>query len=447
MSESKEGLRSIHLELENFKNITKKIVNIEGKSMIFIGRNESGKSTLIQAMSGPMNNKLLPSEPVKKGESHARISHTIGGILNGEEKVYIMDMYFTDKSQKGKLSITNEKGEIMKSPSTLIKSIIGNVSFDITQWLNDEKKKKLETLKQLTGKGKEIDSVNMEISELKALRKKKSDRADDLEATLKNHEFTPAEIELYSEPSDLSLIQSEMKIVADNQKQWDDVYNKVESFKTDVARSNGLIAKTEVEINELEEKLHALRERIAFEKGEVLKNDQNIRTGAEWLQNVPRPSMEEANKKMSEAISHNEKHYRIGILGTQQKEMIKVKSESEKLKTDIEVKTNERNQIIASSQLSIPGLSFTDEEIFIDGLPLEEEQINSARLIDIGVDVAISMNPNLKIIFIKDGSLLDSKHLKIIVDKIEKNGYQAIIEMVDFEGGELECKFTEEALS
>jgi hypothetical protein len=414
--------------------------------MLFMGKNGSGKSTLIQAMSGGFNSKLLPTETIRKGQQRAKISHTIAGKVAGEEKEYIIDIYFTEKDQKGRLVITNEKGETMKSPSTLIKTIIGNVSFDVTKWISDSKDNKLKTLKALTGKGKEIDLKNLEIKEVKEKIKMKKARAEDLEGALKNHEFKAEEVELYSVPVDMKPIQEEMANVAKNQKQWDDVANKVKGFAESVERSKTTISKNEQDVAELEEKLHKLREGIAFEKGEILKNEQNITLGKEWLAKVPRPEMEAVNQKMNSAIQHNEKHGRIGMLGQQQREMIATKNEVEQLKLNVEKLESERNDLISKSQLSIPGLSFSDEEVFIDGLPLEEGQVNSERLINIGVDVAMALNPNLKIIFINDGSLLDGEHLKVIVDKIEANGYQAIIELVDFAGGELECKFTEEAL-
>ena len=195
-----EGLKSIYLELENFKNIEKKVVNIGGRSVMFLGKNGTGKSTLIQAMKSPMDAKIRPSEPIKVGEERAKITHKIAGNINGQYKEYTMDLYFTQGDKSGRLVITNEKGETIKSPATMIKTIIGNVSFSITSWMTDKKDKRLETLKKLTGCGKEIDLINDKIKQLKADRKYKKERSEDLEGALKNHGFTQEQINKYSVP-------------------------------------------------------------------------------------------------------------------------------------------------------------------------------------------------------------------------------------------------------
>lgn len=243
-----EGLRSIYLELENFKNIQKMIVNINGQSMLFMGKNQTGKSTLIQAMVASMNSKLLPSEPIKKGEERATIRHIIGGNVNGQPKTYISDIYFTQNDKKGRLVVTNEKGEVLPSPASLMKSIIGNTSIDPMAWLGYKKEERLKMLKQLTGCGEKIDLVKMEIDRLKSDRKAKNDRAQELEAVLDNHQYTPEERDLYSTEKPLAPIQEQLAQVANIQKTWDDVKRQHDQFHTNVIN---LTASNERSTNEV----------------------------------------------------------------------------------------------------------------------------------------------------------------------------------------------------
>lgn len=451
--EQPEGLKSLHLLLENFKNIEKKEIEIGGRSLFFMGKNNSGKSTLIQAMMSSMDAKLLPTEPIKKGEEHARISHKIGGYIGGEYKEYVIDIYFNQSNNKGRLKVTNEKGEVQKSPATLVKSIIGNVSFDVTKWLNDTKANKLKTIKALTGCEKEIDIINRDIESLKDALKAKKGRADDLEATLKNHEFTKEEIEKYSTTVDMGPIQAEMAAISNKQQQYDGIIAQMNGFKRDVEDAGRKITAAGAEINRLNAEIARLQNSLR-EQGQIIadqtavadKANENLRKGEQWLNNTPRPSMDVLNEKMSAAIAHNEKASRLGMLSGQHKEMVSLRVEADKLKGDIAALTDKRSEVIAKSQLSIPGLSFTDDDIFINDLPLEEGQINTAGLFDIGVEVAIAMNPTLKIIFLHDGSLFDKEHLKSIVRRIEERGYMAVVEVVA-ETNEVEAVFTENFLN
>ncbi len=206
---NQEGLRALRLEIENFKGIKSMIVDIGGRSMLILGKNNAGKSTVIQAMMSPLNSKLLPSEPITLGEEKAKISFTFGGQMHGEYKQYTADLRFTQNNKEGTLVVFNEVGEKIKSPATIIKGYLSSSSFDITAWLQETKAKRLELLKNLTGRGKDIDLLNMSIKDMKGQRKIKDDRATELEGSLNNHGFTQEEIAKYSIPVDVTELQAE----------------------------------------------------------------------------------------------------------------------------------------------------------------------------------------------------------------------------------------------
>ena len=463
-----DGLKSIKLVVENFKNLQNVVVDIGGRSMMFIGPNGSGKSALIQAMMSPMNSKMLPTEPIKTGEERAMISHTIAGNINGEHKEYIMDLYFTKKDSKGRLVIKNELGEVLKSPATLIKSIIGNVSFDVTQWLNDEPKKKLATIKTLTGKGQDIDVVSANLKLEEGKLKATKDRAEELEAILANHGMSDSELELYSTKKDIAAMQAAMSSISGAQSQWDDISNKTKGFQTTVDNAelkiNTVKETTQMKINNASAEIFRLQEEIKRQQGiitvatsefdiavaninkEVEVARENVKKGNDWLIANPRPSVDEVSAQINEAIAHNEKCNNVSVLAEHQRELLKSREVMETHKVSISKLKEDRAGLIKDSQLPIEGLTFDDETLYLDGLPLEDGQINTARLWDVGVEVAMALNPTLKIIFLHDGSLFDKAHLRAVIEKIEARGYMAIVEIVAFEGNDLEVKFTEEVL-
>lgn len=433
-----EGLKFLGLDLENFKNLEKKHIDINGHSILVVGKNGTGKSSLIQALMSPLDTKLLPTEAVKKGEERSRISVKIGGNLGGEYKEYILDMFFTAKDNKGRLVVTNDKGEAIKSPASFVKSLIGNVSFDIMKWLNQSKKDKLETIKKLTGISVELDKIDLEIKTKKETKKYKKQRAEDLEAILNNSQFTAEDREMYSTPIDLLPIQQEMSAISKSQQTYDGVVNKMKEFRTNISI-------TERSIEEKQEQINALQNQIEAMRHEISVSNENIAKGDAWLATHSRPSVEAANEKINQAIMHNEKHNQIGALAGNQREMIKCKEEIGQIDMDVKILEDKKSSIISNSNFKVQGLTFTDDEIFLDDIPLEEGQVNTARLFDVGVEVAMALNPNLKTIFLHDGSLFDKEALAAIIDKIENRGYQAIIELVS-ENDEVEVKFTEKEL-
>lgn len=453
MVHESEGLKFLRLELENFKNIDKKIVDIGGQSIIVMGKNGAGKSSLIQALMSPLDTKELPSAPIKKGEERAMISVVIGGVVNGENKQYTVDMYFSPKNQSGRVVVTDQHGNNVKSPATFLKSQIGNVSFDVMKWLNDTKAKKLETLKALTGCAKQIDIINKEIKEKGDTKKAKKDRAEEIEAVMKNHDYTQEQINLYSKPMPTEALQNELMQVSANQKIWDDFKMKVDGLKNNMSLSYQQASNIQSEVQRKQQQIAQLQQEVAqhTEQLQIMEQNANelggkIQQGEQWLAGNERPSSEEIVVKMNDAAAHNEHFARISTLAEKQREMLEAKQEAGTLDVDIKKLESQRSVLISKSQLPIPGLSFTDEEIMLNGIPLEEGQINTAGLFDVGVQVAMALNPGLKTIFLHDGSLFDKENLKVIVDKIESKGYQAVIEVVA-ENDDVEVRFTEAELN
>ena len=59
-----------------------------------------------------------------------------------------------------------------------------------------------------------------------------------------------------------------------------------------------------------------------------------------------------------------------------------------------------------------------------------ENQISKAKLIEIGLKISMALNPKLRIMRIKDGSLFDSEMLEIVRNACKRNDYQLLLEKV-----------------
>ena len=102
-----------------------------------------------------------------------------------------------------------------------------------------------------------------------------------------------------------------------------------------------------------------------------------------------------------------------------------------------------KKDIFKNNPLPVKGLSFDDERVLYKDLPFNETTHPKSTIIAVGVQIAMAMNPNLKIIIIRDGSLLDKELFTKILGMIEKKGFQLFIEMVDWQGSELDIQFAE----
>jgi len=434
MAKKDDGLKVLKAEIVNFKNITQKTVDFAGKSAIVLGANRKGKSSLIQAILSPVNSKAVPLKPIKDGEERASIELQIGGTINGEHRVYNIDMHFTDKHQRGQLVVTDESGGKIPGGKSMIDSIVGNIGFDILEFIDlgltpDGKvstpgvQKQIEVLK-----GFMPEDVRKKIFELDNEKKSVYDERTEInkdiksnQAKLKDAEMDPAEQEKYAKKIDDSEIKEQMSKIGEDISKYDQVVN---GMSTKMAKAEAI----EKEIERLEGLIKDLKE-------EKVGVDSDIDNGKKWLEKKgDRPNMGDLTEKFNAICEHNEKHKMVSELQSFAKNVrdFEVKSEekTERLKA-IDV---EKNKMFEENPLPVKGLSFTEDEILYDGLPFNENQHPSSTIIGIGIKIAMEMNPNLRLLVVKDGSLLDKKTLNFILKLVEKNGYQVLIEMVDFSG-------------
>lgn len=86
----------------------------------------------------------------------------------------------------------------------------------------------------------------------------------------------------------------------------------------------------------------------------------------------------------------------------------------------------QKRDALTAAKFPDPLLSVDDEQVLYDGVPFT--QVNSAKQIGIGFDIATLANRDLKIGFIKNGDLLDDDSLAEIESRAVERGYTIIVE-------------------
>ena len=90
--------------------------------------------------------------------------------------------------------------------------------------------------------------------------------------------------------------------------------------------------------------------------------------------------------------------------------------------------------MIDAANFPVRGLGIEDGVVTYNNIPFEG--CSSAEQLRVSIAIAMATNPTLKILRIKDGSLLDSEGMKIVQGMATKHGFQIWIECVD-ESGEI----------
>jgi hypothetical protein len=87
---------------------------------------------------------------------------------------------------------------------------------------------------------------------------------------------------------------------------------------------------------------------------------------------------------------------------------------------------------IAAAKLPVDGISFGDGEILLDGVPFD--QASDAEQLRASIAIAMASNPKLRVIRVRDGSLLDADALKLLAEMADERDYQCWVERVSSDG-------------
>ena len=91
---------------------------------------------------------------------------------------------------------------------------------------------------------------------------------------------------------------------------------------------------------------------------------------------------------------------------------------------------NDRKERLFSAKFPVEGLEFTEDGVLFNGLPFDSGNQCQSDILRVGVAIAVAQDPALKIVRIKDGSLLDSARKRELLEQLSASGFQAFIETV-----------------
>ena len=400
-------MKIIRLESENIKRLHAVEIKPDGSLIIIGGKNAQGKTSILDSIEYALaGGSSIPSKPIHKGEKKARIVVDLGQI--------IVTRTFTDGSSK--LVVSDKEGFPKSSPQALLDSLVGKLSFDPLAFSRMDAKGQLETLKNMVG---------IDFSKLDGEKEKIYQERTQINREVKSLQSQVQAIQKYEsvpkgEVSILDLVNEQEERIGRNRGNLDE--------RNRLIYLEGQIFKSQTDLDDLREQIKKLREKWdrATNDHNVLKiqrEEQLERVNS--LEDVDTNSIliqisqsEEINQKVRSNLKRSELQFDLELRQQQ----------VEKITRRLEEIESEKSNLIASSNLPIPNLTFDENGVLFNGLPLD--QASSAELLIISSSIGLALNPKLKILLLRDGSLLDEDHLKTLAKWADQNDAQVWLETV-----------------
>jgi len=403
---SKLKYRIRRLFVENVKRI--KVVDVVPKTDVveIAGQNAQGKSSVLDSIIYVLGGKEeIPIKPIREGESTAKI------VLETDD--FTATRTFTDKGTYLKVAANTGK-----SPQAYLDSKINKISFDPVEFSRKDDKEKEELLRKITGL--DTKALETEKARLYELRKVVGREVERLKV-FKNELGEPAYGLPDEELSSAKLLADIDEINNDN-IQRNQLLSKVENYRKDLDVLAQQMQRKEEEIKLLQSQVVNLKKSYSalMDTMAQLKNEaDNIVVKDTTALRGELMTMEETNKLIR-------KNQHIANISNQYDDKSAEYNDYTQQIHDIDTSIQE---LIHSTEFPIGGLSVDENGIIFNGQPIN--QASQAEQIKIGLAIAESLNPELQIILIKDGSLLDKISMKTIRDYAKEKDCQIWVERVE----------------
>jgi DNA repair exonuclease SbcCD ATPase subunit len=392
------------LEVENVKRVSAVEITPNGNMVIIGGKNGQGKSSVLDSIEMALAGKrAIPKVPIHNGAEKAQI------IL--ETDSYIIKRTFTEKGSY--LEVTNGEGFKAGSPQELLDKIVGDLTFDPLAFTRKSAKEQAATLMSLLG----LDFSDLD-AQYKSLFEERRDIGRDGEQVKALLNSIPEDKDAPTEEVVVSQLMEKLMEANQENEANDEARGKVEAFLSAVADQQELIEELEAKLVTAKADLQGYKLKLK-DAQEVAETCVDIDTApiTEQINNA-----QAINKRVQEQAQRAQHQTRYKTLA----DAYKAKTEA------LEAINAEKAKQIAEAEFPVEGVTFSTDGILVNGLPFE--QASTAEQLRIAVAMGLASNPELRIILIRDGSLLDEDSLKAMAEMAEQ--YKAVVWMERVGDGE-----------
>lgn len=416
-------MRVINLVAENFKRLKAVEITPEGDIVTIGGKNGSGKSSVLDAIYVALKGRsAAPPKPVRAGEEKCTIKLDLGDLVITRTFNQKDGEQYTDS-----LKVENAEGlRYANKPQEILDRLLGEIGFDPFEFVQMKPGQQADTLLQMVPLSVDLD----ELAEADASDfAKRRDLNRDGHAAVARRDGIPKE----AVPDDLpdrqalvdqlggaaqtnAAIERDRAARADQDKQAancrtmaETARGNAERLRSDAERADQAAAEQDAEAKRITDALAAL---------EPLGEPVDV------------AAIQDQLGKAEALLAAADRQKRRAELDT---EIETLRADAKALTDSMEAREKERQGALASAEMPIEGLAFAINEkgkpsVTFGGVPFE--QASTAEQLRASTAIAMAANPTLRVLRIKDGSLLDEDSMAMLGQIVTEHEFQLWVEVV-----------------
>ena len=389
-------MRIIELRAENYKRLRAVDIKPDGDVVVVAGRNAQGKTSVLDAIFAALGGGAASkgtSKPVRDGQKEAVVTLDLGTIKVTRH---------WKSGGRTELIVESKEGSRYKSPQSLLDDLIGQLSFDPLAFANQSEREQRDTLVGLIELPFDPEQMAADRQHLFEERTEVGREVKSLKGQL---DGLPED-----DPGSVDRVDT----------------HEVVAQLDDVVTHNNEVDRLASEARGIELRIGELREELARADGRL----KEIEDGQRRL--GPLRDAQALRDKLASAADINESVARFERRAQVYEEYAATCRRQDQMTQAITALDEQKAEALAVAAMPVPGLSFDEDGVLYRDIPFK--QCSASEQLRVSVGMAMALNPDIRIVRIMDGSLLDSANMDLIASMAKDNDFQVWCERVDESG-------------
>ena len=460
-----DNMHILRFEAEHIKKIQVVAITPSGHVVEINGNNGAGKTSILDSIWWALaGTRTHQSDPIQHGHDKGRIKLDLGAItVEREFKRLKAAPGKQDERITTRLIVKTAEGLVMQSPQSILDQLLGALSFDPLAFARKSASEQYQALQQACGvdlqsidRQNEADYLARTIANRTA--KEKRAAADNISVPAKIPERIDVAA-LIAERQRREKLNDERSILVAKrescERQIMTAERDAERMGESVKVIDNDLAVSELKLTEDIYRAHAEAERqidalnlasIAATDRRVGQREQHeagveacatdVKVARSTLEAIPelpdQAVFSDIDEQMEQAATVNaaahEAEHQAAAAKRLKQEVADAEAESRKLTESMEKRKRDAAKAVEKAALPIPGLSLNNGQVSLDGVPFG--QSSDADQLRASCAIAMRDNAKLRVLRVRDGSLLDDDSMQILADMATAADFQIWVERV-----------------
>ena len=366
----------------------------DGHVQVVTGRNGQGKTSVLDAIWLALGGGTASRDtrrPIRDGEDRAHVTLNLGDLV----------VTRTWRGDKTTLTVKSRDGASFSSPQKMLDRLIGRLSFDPLAFTRLPARDQVAALLDIVDLDVDLDDLDAERASVYEHRTRVGRDVKSLGDVHVDESIPDAET---SATELLDRIRQASQVEDDRQR--------AERAEAETVRS----------IEAIEEQIAALEHRRA----ESMQHRDELR---QTIADMPAPV--DVESLMADLDGIEEANARVRE-NNRLREVASLRDEKDREYAHLTARLEDIDAIkagaLAAATFPVDGLGFDQDGVTFKGVPFS--QASAAEQIRVSLAMAMALNPELRVIRIDDGSLLDDESMGLVAEMAEAGDYQVWVERV-----------------